>query len=372
MEKEMREKKTFQNILIIGVGLIGGSLGLALKRKGYAGNIIGVSRPSTLDCAIEKNVIDEGFTREDIETAIPKADLIFICTPILKVMELLPIIGKHAKPGTLVTDVGSTKRKIVEVASLHLPAHCDFIGGHPMAGSEFRGVNAADPFLFENATWVLTPSQSIREKVRSTLGELLELIGAKVILLSPRLHDEIAAAVSHLPQMASVALMNLVAGKQNESPHFLKMAAGGFRDMTRIASSPFTIWEDILETNSDMITLYIDQYINELQNIKSILTQEQLGEYFNTASKNRLSIPKDTKGFLKPQFEIAVSVEDKPGVFALITTTLAEEKINIKDIEVLKIREDEGGTLRLAFSILEDRDRAVELLRTKGLECNYR
>jgi prephenate dehydrogenase len=365
-------KETFNNVVVIGVGLIGGSLGLALKKKGFTGNIIGVDNPSTLNWAIEKNVIDEGFSREDMATAIPKADLIFICTPIIKVLELLPSIGKYAKPGTLITDVGSTKRKIVETANIHLSADCDFIGGHPMAGSEHRGVKAADPFLFENATWVLTPSRPIRESVRSSLGDLLELIGAKVLLLLPSLHDEIAAAVSHLPQMASVAMMNLAAGKQKESPHFLKMAAGGFRDMTRIASSPFTIWEHIRETNSDMIALYIDEYINELQKIKSILTQDQLGEYFNEASKNRLSIPKDTKGFLKPQFEISVSVEDKPGVFALITNALAEEKINIKDIEVLKIREDEGGTLRLAFSQLEDQNRAVELLREKGLDCNYR
>lgn len=368
----MTDKEFFKSILIIGVGLIGGSLGLAFKRKGYSGKIFGVDKPSTLNWAIERNVIDKGFAREDIAKAVPQADLIFICTPILDILNLLPVIGEHAKPGTLVTDVGSTKRKIVEMAHIHLPAECDFIGGHPMAGAEFSGVKAADPFLFENATYVLTPNQPIREKIRTALGELLELVGAKVLLLEPALHDEIAAAVSHLPQMASVALMNLAAGRQAEGGHFLKMAAGGFRDMTRIASSPFEIWQDIRKTNGDKIVEYIDYYIVELNKIKDIITKEELAEYFNSAARNRLSIPKDTKGFLKPQFEISVSVEDKPGMIALIANTLAEKNINIKDIEVLKIREDEGGTMRLAFSSDEERKTAMELLRTKGLECNNR
>ena len=368
----MAEKDFFKSILIIGVGLIGGSLGLAFKRKGFSGRIIGVDSPGILNWAIEKNVIDEGFPCEDLAEAVPKADLVFICTPILEILRLLPIVGKYAKSGTLITDVGSTKRKIIETANIHLPSDCNFIGGHPMAGAEFRSVKAADPFLFENATYVLTPSRPIREDVRSALGDLLELIGAKVLLLLPRLHDEIAAAVSHLPQMASVALMNLAASKQAESAHFLKMAAGGFRDMTRIASSPFEIWEDIRETNGDMIVQYIDEYITELEKIKEIVTKEELGAYFDAAARNRLSIPKDTKGFLKPQFEVSVSVEDKPGMIALIANTLANKNINIKDIEVLKIREDEGGTMRLAFSSNEEREAAVELLRTKGLECNYR
>lgn len=368
----MNARDSFKSITIVGVGLIGGSLGLALQRKGYKGNIIGVDNPATVNRAIEKRIIKEGFARDDLDKAVAKSDLVFICTPIKEILRLLPIIGKHVRPGTLITDVGSTKRKIVEAANIHLPADCDFIGGHPMAGSEFRGVQAADPFLFENATYVLTPSRPIREETRSAFGDLLELIGAKVLLLQPRLHDEIAAAVSHLPQMASVALMNLAAGKQNESPHFLKMAAGGFRDMTRIASSPFGIWEDIFETNTDMILQYIDEYIRELEKVKKILSQNQLADYFDAAARNRLSIPKDTKGFLKPQFEISVSVEDKPGIIALISSTLAEENINIKDIEVLKIREDEGGTLRLAFSTNEEREEAMNLLTAKGMECNYR
>ena len=224
-----------------------------------------------------------------------------------------------------------------------------------------------------SATWVLTPSRPVNEIKRKAFGELLELIGAKVLLLQPRLHDEIAAAVSHLPQMAAVALMNMAAGRHQESPYFLKMAAGGFRDMTRIASSPFGIWRDICETNADMISSFLDAYIEELRHVKSLLADsKELERYFGRAAGNRLSIPTDTKGFLKPQYEVSVAVEDKPGVLARLATLLADAQINIKDIEVLKIREDEGGTFRLAFGERSDQERAIELLSSAGFECRKR
>lgn len=363
----------FKTITIMGVGLIGGSLGLALKRKKFKGKIIGIDEPHVLENALKRKAIDEGISIINLKEGLKHADLVFLCTPITDIMNLLKTIGKYVKSGALITDVGSIKRQIVETANFHLPSNCSFVGGHPMAGSEYRGVHAADPFLFENTSYVLTPSRPVDESKRQALGELLECIGAKVLLLQPKLHDEIAGAVSHLPQMAAVALMNLVAKKQNESPHFLKMAAGGFRDMTRIASSPFGIWEDICDTNADMITDFMDAYINELENLKTIITDtHKLESYFHDAAKNRLSIPTDTKGFLNPQYEISVSVEDKPGIIAEIAVTLANEQINIKDIEVLKIREDEGGTIRLAFATEAEQTQAIELLQKHGFECRKR
>jgi prephenate dehydrogenase len=368
----MNENKTFNTILIVGVGLLGGSLGLALKRKGFKGKILGVDSPEVLEIAVNRNIIDVSYQKSELDKAVSLADLIFLCTPISTIVQLLQQLGKSVKPNTLITDVGSTKRKIIETANIHLPAGCDFIGGHPMTGSEARGIEAADPFLFENTTYVLTPSRPVSESTRKAFGELLESIGAKVLLLLPSLHDEIAAAVSHLPQLASVALMNLAASKQIESPHFLKMAAGGFRDMTRVASSPYGIWKDIIETNTDMILSYIDAYVEELTRVRKVLESNSLEKYFEKAAKDRLSIPKDTKGFLRPHYDISVSVEDKPGMVAAISTTLFEQNINIKDIEVLKIREDEGGTMRLAFSSEDDRRLALQLLKEKGFECRKR
>jgi len=362
----------FNKILIVGVGLIGGSLALALKRKGYKGTIIGVDNPYALENAKKRKAVDEVYPIEDLKQACSQADLIFLCTPINEIIEIIKVIGEYIKPNTLITDVGSIKRKIIETANIHIPMECDFIGGHPMAGAEFRGVNAADTFLFENTIYVLTPTRPINESTRKAFGDLLERIGAKVLLLLPRLHDEIAAAVSHLPQMAAVAMMNMVAEKQKESPHFLKMAAGGFRDMTRIASSPFGIWEHIRDTNADMISIYIDAYIEELKKVKQILSTPELEKYFESSAKNRLNIPSDTRGFLSPHYDISVAVEDKPGMISLIANSLAQENINIKDIEVLKIREDEGGTIRLAFSTEKDQEQAIAVLRSNGLECGKR
>ncbi len=363
----------FKSICIVGVGLIGGSFGLALKSKGFKGKIIGVDRPGNLENAFSRGAIDEGFTREQFKEGVEDSDLVFLCAPIHIIVKQLEDLGEWVKPGAVITDAGSIKRHIVESANIHLPTHCDFIGGHPMAGSEFKGVGAADHFLFENATWVLTPNRPVAQPKVKALVELLELVGAKVLIMQPRLHDEIAAAVSHMPQMAALALMNLAADKNEESQYFLKMAAGGFRDMTRIASSPYSIWESICDTNSDMIGDFIDLYIHELERVRTLLNDgKELERYFVKAAKNRLSIPTDTKGFLNPQFEISVTAEDRPGVIASIATILSENQINIKDMEVLKIRENEGGTFRLAFASEEDQLNAIELLRAEGFDCRKR
>ncbi|OPZ66710.1 MAG: prephenate dehydrogenase [bacterium ADurb.Bin478] len=368
----MGEIEQFKRVVIVGVGLIGGSLALALKKKGFKGKICGVDSAEVLALAEPRRMLDESYTRDRLLEAVIDADIVFLCTPILDILRLIPEIGPAVKAGALITDVGSTKRTIVETASIYLPVGVDFIGGHPMAGSETKGVEGADPFLFENTTYVLTPVRSVNEQTRKALGELIELIGAKVLLLSPVLHDEIAAAVSHLPQMAAIAMMTLAAKRQSESPYFLKMAAGGFRDMTRIASSPYGIWEHIRQTNADMIAQYIDAYIEELSSLRDRLNSEALGKIFTAASESRLSIPRDTRGFLRPHYDISVSVEDRPGMLALIANTLLEKNINIKDIEILKIREDEGGTMRLAFATQSERDLSLSLLRDKGLECRKR
>ena len=238
-----------------------------------------------------------------------------------------------------------------------------------MTGSEKSGIDAADPFLFENAIYVVTPDAAVPEKVLHAYLLLLESIGARVAILDAATHDRIAAAVSHLPQIAAVTLTNLVGGLNEQNQFYLKMAAGGFRDMTRIASSPFSIWNDICATNAAQIQETIDSFISELATIKRLVGEKSLGEQFDLAAKNRLSIPKDSKGFIKPLYELSVVVEDKPGVIAFISNILFNAGINIKDIEVLKVREGDGGTLRIALESEPDRNKALELFERKGLSC---
>jgi prephenate dehydrogenase len=356
----------FRNITVIGVGLIGGSLGLAFKRKIPGIEVTGVDEPRVLEEAREAGAIDRAVPASNAVEAVRTADLVFLCTPIAEIIRLLPEIAPHVKPGAVVTDVGGTKRLIVETADRLFDGDRFFIGGHPMAGGEGRGVRWADPFLFENAAYVFTPSRPLPSEVMQELGNTIENIGAKILFLSPSMHDQVAAAVSHLPQLLAVTLVNLVADHQKDSPHFLRLAAGGFRDMTRIASSPYETWESVIETNRSEILTFMDEFIGRLERMKRLILEGDLKKQFRNSARHRLSIPRDTKGFLKPHHDLLVRVEDKPGVIASISGTLSGAGINIKDIEILKVREGDAGTMRLSFETPEARTEAGSALEKIG------
>jgi prephenate dehydrogenase len=356
----------FRRITLVGVGLIGGSLGLALKRKLPSARVTGVDRPSVIDDALAAGALDRGMPTERLADAAADSDLVFFCTPISEILRLLPVVAPALPPGALATDTGSTKRRIVETADRIFPPDRFFIGGHPMAGSEGRGIRWADPLLFENAAFVLTPSKPLPQDLIQSLGDLIERLGAKVLFLSPVLHDRVAAAVSHLPQLLAVTLMNWVSDHQEESPYFLRLAAGGFRDMTRIASSPYETWDPILATNREEILAAMDAFSERLAETRVLLEKDGLRKSFESAAEKRLSIPKDTRGFLRAHHDLRVRVEDRPGVIAAIATALAEGGINIKDIEILKVREGEAGTLRLSFETPEARGEAAAALKGIG------
>ncbi|MDZ7261622.1 MAG: prephenate dehydrogenase [candidate division KSB1 bacterium] len=360
----------FEKICIIGTGLIGGSLALAFKRKGVGKQLIGIDHQNVIEKAVTQGIVDQGYEPSSLEKGIAGAELIVLATPIHQILELLPSIARIAPKGVLVTDVGSTKEQIVQLARKEFHRGAFFLGGHPMAGSEKSGLDAADPFLFENCFYILTPTVGTPTTLVNRLVTVLEKIGAKVLFLDAAVHDQIAAAVSHLPQILAVCLVNFI--EKYNQPHYLKLAAGGFRDMTRIASSPFYLWQDICQTNSENIIQVLNEFIEELNTFKKDFSPSGLREQFEKAAKTRLSIPRDTKGFVRPQFDIAVVVEDKPGVIARIATTLADRNINIRDIEVLKVRLWEGGTLRLSFETEADRELALSLLKEKGFICQKR
>lgn len=358
--------KAIRRVAVVGLGLIGGSLALAMKRKTPGCTILGVDEAEVLDEAQSLRALDKAFPKNRLPDAVSDVDAVFLAVPIDEILRILPVVAETVGDGTVVTDVGSTKKKIVETASSLFSGNRHFIGGHPMAGAEGRGIAWADPLLFENAVYVLTPSPETPVAVGQRLGDLIERIGAKVLFLTPSMHDQVAAAVSHLPQMVAVALVNMVARHQSDSPMFLKLAAGGFRDMTRIASSPYFIWKDIVETNRDEILKFLDEFIQALKSMRTSIESLELAEAFENAARNRLSIPKDTKGFLKPHYDLLVRVEDKPGVIASISTELANASINIKDIEILKVREGEAGTLRLSLETPNIREKAAQRLNAIG------
>ncbi len=357
----------FRHITIVGVGLIGGSLGLAIRQKRPDVRITGISSDKVLEDALEAGAIHEAVPKKDLAGGVADADLVILCSPIQEIIARLPEVARAVRPGTLVTDAGSTKRIITETARGCFGNDRYFIGGHPMAGSENRGIQAADALLFQNAVYVLTPLENTPERLLKGLAALVEEIGAKAVVMPPDLHDRIAAAVSHVPQLLAVALVNLIS-REGKSPLHLKLAAGGFRDMTRIASSPYDIWDDIIRTNKTGIAATIDELLKDLNDLKSSLGSDKLREAFSHANTQRLSIPRDTKGFIRPHFDLLVRVEDKPGIIAGISNSLAGAEINIKDIEVLKVREGDSGTIRLSFETPDIRSEAQHILKLAGFE----
>ncbi|MBT3343355.1 MAG: prephenate dehydrogenase/arogenate dehydrogenase family protein [Gemmatimonadetes bacterium] len=360
----------FQRVAILGVGLIGGSMGLAMRRIGFEGGIVGISRPATIERAVDLGAVDEGFGYDQLPAALDGVDLVFACSPIQHIIDTLPAVMAAAAPGTLVTDAGSTKRQIVAAARAVGRDDVYFLGGHPMAGSEKSGVGAADPFLFQNAIYVLIPDPGVPAPLHLGLRDLVRGVGARVLELKAESHDTVVAAISHLPQLLATSLVEMV-GRLDEGDEargaFLMLAAGGFRDMTRIASSPFApVWKDICATNGDRIRAMTGQFSTQLSQVTGRVGDEALAEDFDYANRVRDTIPRDAKGFIHRLSEILVVCEDKPGVIAQIATLLAAQRVNINDIEVVKVREGEGGTLRLGFEDDEAADRALAILADHG------
>ncbi len=327
-----------QVITIYSVGLLGGSLGLAFRQSGFKGRIIGLSSKASIQKALELGCIDEGHEYEYLHEAVKQSDIIFLCSPINAIIDTIRILSKLELPkGLIITDVGSTKVDIVEASKL-LPDGVHFIGGHPMAGSEKSGTSAADPFLFQNAIYVLSSVlHSSSETGKSFASFLNRYLGCRTLFLDPLKHDHIAATVSHVPHLLAVALVLLARKTEENTPGTLTLAAGGFRDMTRIASASYSMWHDVFATNKDAIEHQLDNYICILNDIKKQLHQDSLNNTFNYSRETRSKISSTGKGFINPLSEVFVHGKDQPGFIALLSKTLADESINIKDIEIVKV-----------------------------------
>ena len=351
---------------LLGVGLIGGSLGLSWKKYRPDLRIVGYDDQGVLKRARERGAIDEA--AETPEEAVAEADLVVLAVPLSRMLPLMSLIGPHLREGAVVTDVGSVKSPVVQHAQGVLP-ETTFIGGHPMAGAEHGGIEHADPLLFENATYVLCPPVAVEGaqagKVDPSFTDLISSTGARVLFMAADRHDRIAAAISHLPQLLAVALVDYVASLHEKDDAFLRLAAGGFRDLTRIASSPYDLWRDILVANEGPILDTLAGFATYFQRIRNRIIEEDLeavGETFDRARSVRDTIPRNSKGFLHPLSDVYVYAEDRPGVLLDITRELYEVGLNIKDIELLKIREGTGGAFRLAFSNPSEADAAVDAL----------
>ncbi len=270
-----------QTVAIVGVGLIGGSFGLAIKKAGFTGEILGVSSEGAIADALRRGAIDRGASLAD---AAKRADLIYLAQPIGRIMDTIQRLDGLTKPGALITDAGSTKSAIVALARGSIRGS-QFLGGHPMAGKEKRGVTEADADLFRGRTYVLTPT---REEDLSTPAAKefvgwVERIGAKPVVMGPDRHDLVVSFTSHLPQLASTALAATV-GENLESPEDLEVAGPGLADTTRLAKSAYEIWRDILATNTDSIDRALAAYIARLEEMRENLRTRQMQEQFDAGA----------------------------------------------------------------------------------------
>lgn len=362
----------FQKVVIIGVGLIGGSLGLALKGRGLAAEVVGVGRSQeNLAVALEYGAIDRV---DQPAGALPGADLVVLATPVGTVRQVLAHCRPHFTASTLVTDVGSTKAAVVAAAAELLPPETAFVGGHPMAGSEVTGAAGADPYLFENAYYILTPTEATPGWALERATALARGVGAIVTTMSPQEHDAAVAAVSHLPHLVAAALVNAVAGRPG-ADGILHLSAGGFKDTTRIAAGSPVMWRDIFLSNRDALLDLLGSFRSSLGQLEQAVAAgdgEAVLNELETARRVRAGLPARRKGYLPVLYEIVVTVPDKPGIIGSMALQLGDAGVNITDIEILRVREGEGGTIRLAFATPEEQERAVNLLSSTGIPVRRR
>ncbi len=361
----MRPAALFDTVVLAGVGLIGGSIGLGLHQRFAAGRVVGLDRdPAALDAARGLGVIDEA--RLEPGPWLADADLVVLAVPVKSLVPLARTLAPHLRPDALVTDVGGVKGDIVEALR-----DLRFVGGHPMAGSDRAGVLHADAALLENAVWALTPTDHTDPGALARVRELVEALGARPIVVAPAQHDRLVATVSHVPYLTAVALTSLVdRGEERELKMLL--AAGGFRDLTRVASGSPLMSRDMVVGNREAVRAALRALVAELEALEAAMDDDDaLLLRAEEAKRSRDGLPIVRRSLLPARFELVAAVADRPGEFARITRALGRAQVNIKDLEVLGIREA-GGAVRIAVESEEALARARDALAAEGYEVRVR
>lgn len=354
-----------EKVLVAGLGLIGGSLAKAIKNSGeYTVSGFDVHN-ETLETAINEQIINESFT--DFEEAALQADIIILATPISATINLLKQLDViEFKDSVIVTDVSSVKGSILDTAGQLSNKHVVFIGGHPMAGSHKSGINAAKSHLFENAIYILTPTNECAENALTTLKTVLKKTKANFLILQPDEHDEMTSVISHFPHLIASSLVHQ-AKKWEQVHQFLpELAAGGFRDITRIASSNPKMWQDIFAHNGEQMSKLLQDWINEMVTLKEYLDKNnelEMINYLEQAKSYRDELGEQTtRGAIPSFYDVYVDIKDQPGAIASVVQLLASKEISIRNIRILEIRDNVTGALRLSVTSRHDQLAALELL----------
>ncbi|WP_079530125.1 prephenate dehydrogenase [Halobacillus hunanensis] len=359
-----------KTIFIVGLGLIGGSLAMNVAREKKV-KVIGMDADhANLSLAKNQGVVHE--FAEDFASGVGQADVLILATPISVTIDYLHQLNELSidKP-LLVTDVSSVKSQVLQAAQELTNPFISFVGGHPMAGSHKQGYTAAKPHLFENAIFVLTPAKGADESDARTLKELFSTTGARFLTLSTKEHDEMTAVISHFPHLIASSLVHQAREWQKTHPSLEHLAAGGFRDITRIASSNPELWQDIFFQNKKLLIQMLDDWIGEMKRMKQLLYHEESQltlQYLGEAKKFRDGLPFREKGAIPAFYDIYVDIHDQPGAIQNVIQLLAQQDISIKNIRILEIREGITGALRISFQTGEEQQNSYQLLMDNGYE----
>lgn len=348
----------------VGLGLIGGSVAKALRKYYPDYEIIAFDKNrETLALAVQDNVIHTACS--SIDDNFRECSYIFLCAPVSCNTAYLSQLKEFMSPDCILTDVGSVKTSIHrEIAALGMEEN--FIGGHPMAGSEKSGFANSKAHLIENAYYVLTPTEKVSAEKTAAYRDLIVSLKAIPIVLDYQEHDFVTGTISHLPHIIASTLVNYVRDTDTEDELMKALAAGGFKDITRIASSSPVMWQQICLKNRPNISRILGGYINALERAKNLVDSEneaELYSMFETSRDYRDSMPGSSAGPIKKQFAVYCDIIDEAGGIATIATILASNNINIKNIGIIHNREFEEGVLRIEFYDEDSSANAARLLQ---------
>ncbi|MGL5260508.1 MAG: prephenate dehydrogenase/arogenate dehydrogenase family protein [Lachnospiraceae bacterium] len=351
----------------IGLGLIGGSLAKALKEKCKNIKIKAYDfNKDTLLLGTSEKIIDESY--DILCPQLCECDYLFLCAPVSNNIENLDKIYTFIPKNCIISDVGSTKGSIHK-AIIKYQLSSQFIGAHPMAGSERSGYQNAKASLLENAFYILTPTKEVPTSFVEQYVLLVSSIDAIPLLLTEDSHDYITGAISHLPHIIAASLVNFIKDNDNEFGHMKQIAAGGFKDITRIASSNATMWQQICLSNKTHITSLLTRYIDLLKKMLAEVdssNSESLFDFFESARVYRNSFVNASSGPIKKEYVLTIDIPDETGSIAKIATLLATNGINIKNIGITHNRECAEGALYMEFYDELSRESAKQLLINKG------
>lgn len=359
-----------RNVLIAGLGLIGGSLAKAIAETNEY-HLIGYdNHVDTIDYALKNNIIDDSFT--SFSAGVEQADVVILATPISETIRLIHILDTiQLNHEVIVTDVSSVKGSIMDAAKEIRNERITFIGGHPMAGSHKTGIKAAKAHLFENAIYILTPKSTRSNKKLATLKQVLKGTKSRFVILQPEEHDEMTSVVSHFPHLIASSLVHQAKKWEDTHAYLPELAAGGFRDITRIASSNPKMWQDIFYHNGYKMAHLLDEWIKEMSNLKEILEsddKEPMITYLEQAKNYRDGLDRSSQGAIPAFYDLYIDIKDQPGALALVVQMLAVKEISITNIRILEIRDGINGALRVSVPTKEAQLKSYKLLQKHGYE----